>query len=128
MQGQGLHGQSFCLILAFFAVSFYCGASQTSGWSQFQFTDLNECRSSFSSSYADHRAPLTFLRVIGKSAQVPLHVWLIDAMEGPTPVSALIHAATMVAAGIYLLAAPFLFLPPSTTALTFIAYTGASPL
>ena len=65
---------------------------------------------------------LIFMGAIGKSAQFPLHTWLPDAMEGPTPVSALIHAATMVAAGVYLVARVFPML--SGDALFFIACVG----
>ncbi len=64
-----------------------------------------------------------FCGAVGKSAQFPLHVWLPDAMEGPTPVSALIHAATMVAAGVYLVTRMFPILTPD--ALVVIAYIGA---
>jgi NADH-quinone oxidoreductase subunit L len=62
--------------------------------------------------------------VIGKSAQFPLHTWLPDAMEGPTPVSALIHAATMVAAGVYLVARMYGFYALSPTALGIVALVG----
>ena len=80
-------------------------------------------------------ALLIFCGAIGKSGQVPLHVWLPDAMEGPTPVSALIHAATMVAAGVFLVARVFPLMAGGaemvgghvshTTALTVVTWVGA---
>jgi NADH-quinone oxidoreductase subunit L len=69
-------------------------------------------------------ALLIFCGAVGKSAQFPLHVWLPDAMEGPTPVSALIHAATMVAAGVFMLARSFFLFQPASTALTVILWIG----
>ncbi len=67
---------------------------------------------------------LIFCGVAGKSAQFPLYIWLPDAMEGPTPVSALIHAATMVAAGVYLLSRSFFLVSTSVEALHIIAWFG----
>jgi NADH-quinone oxidoreductase subunit L len=67
---------------------------------------------------------LVFMGVVGKSAQFPLHVWLPDAMEGPTPVSALIHAATMVAAGVFLLSRTFFLFELSSTALLVVGSIG----
>ncbi len=77
-------------------------------------------------------AVLLFIGTIGKSAQFPLHVWLPDAMEGPTPVSAMIHAATMVSAGVYAVIRMFPLLSAGwhegaalTPAMTFVAFIGA---
>jgi len=75
---------------------------------------------------------LIFAGAVGKSGQLPLHVWLPDAMEGPTPVSALIHAATMVAAGVFLVARVYPLMSigaaphGSTAALTVVTWVGAS--
>ena len=68
---------------------------------------------------------LLFIGAMGKSAQVPLHVWLPDSMEGPTPISALIHAATMVTAGIFMVARMSLLFELSETALSFVLVIGA---
>jgi len=67
-----------------------------------------------------------FIGAMGKSAQVPLHVWLPDSMEGPTPISALIHAATMVTAGIFMVARMSPIFELSQTALAFVLFIGAT--
>jgi NADH-quinone oxidoreductase subunit L len=69
---------------------------------------------------------LLFVGACGKSAQIPLHVWLPDAMEGPTPVSALIHAATMVTAGVYMVARLAPLFSRSETAMNVVATIGAA--
>jgi len=68
---------------------------------------------------------LLFIGAMGKSAQVPLHVWLPDSMEGPTPISALIHAATMVTAGIFMVARMSPLFELSSTALSFVLIIGS---
>ncbi|HNI21605.1 MAG TPA: NADH-quinone oxidoreductase subunit L, partial [Plasticicumulans sp.] len=68
---------------------------------------------------------LLFIGAMGKSAQVPLHVWLPDSMEGPTPISALIHAATMVTAGIFMVSRMSPLFELSTTALSFVLVIGS---
>ena len=90
------------------------------------FPELSERLSMLTNSpaYLTIAALLIFCGAVGKSAQFPLHVWLPDAMEGPTPISALIHAATMVAAGVYMLARVGFIIQASATALMVIAWIG----
>ncbi len=69
---------------------------------------------------------LLFVGAMGKSAQLGLHTWLPDAMEGPTPVSALIHAATMVTAGVFMVCRLSPMFETSATALAVVTYVGAA--
>src|SRR5438477_7462759 len=71
-------------------------------------------------------ALLLFVGAVGKSAQIPLYVWLPDAMEGPTPVSALIHAATMVTAGVYMVARNAVLFSHAPLTLTIVAVIGTA--
>ena len=90
------------------------------------FTDIAKAMGNFAGhpGYLTAAALLVFCGAVGKSAQFPLHVWLPDAMEGPTPVSALIHAATMVAAGVYMLVRIGFLIDASAGALQVIAWIG----
>ncbi|HEV3333391.1 MAG TPA: NADH-quinone oxidoreductase subunit L [Bryobacteraceae bacterium] len=92
-----------------------------------RFTDVNALlrTGSFSPGALTAIAVLLFIGATGKSAQFPLYVWLPDAMEGPTPVSALIHAATMVTAGVYMVARSSALFHLTPTASTIVATVGA---
>jgi NADH-quinone oxidoreductase subunit L len=90
------------------------------------FSEINQQLARITS-YPDYltiAALLIFCGAVGKSAQFPLHIWLPDAMEGPTPISALIHAATMVAAGVYMLVRIGFLIEASAQALSVIAWIG----
>ena len=86
--------------------------------------DARRARTVIDSGTATAIALLLLVAAVGKSAQIPLHLWLPDAMEGPTPVSALIHAATMVTAGVFLLCRAHVFLDVSRDAMTVVAWVG----
>ncbi len=90
------------------------------------FTEMNQQLARITSypEYLTVAALLIFCGAVGKSAQFPLHVWLPDAMEGPTPISALIHAATMVAAGVYMLVRVGFLFQASPQALGVISWIG----
>ena len=92
----------------------------------FYFDDIHSAvnHATMSASYLTIATLLVFCGAVGKSAQFPLHVWLPDAMEGPTPVSALIHAATMVAAGVYMLTRVGFLVEASASAQWVIAFIG----
>ena len=88
------------------------------------YSDLERAIPQLGEHFALIASLLLFCGAVGKSAQFPLHIWLPDAMEGPTPVSALIHAATMVAAGAYMVARLFPLFSYSSTALLVVAIIG----
>jgi NADH-quinone oxidoreductase subunit L len=98
----------------------------TAGGSAFGAIDAAVAAGAFAPAAATVAALLLFVGATGKSAQVPLYVWLPDAMEGPTPVSALIHAATMVTAGVYLVCRMSPLFAASPTASAVVAATGAA--
>ncbi len=91
-----------------------------------EFEEVFGAAGSMASATATAISLLLFAGAVGKSAQLPLHVWLPDAMEGPTPVSALIHAATMVTAGVYLVARTHEVFEASPVALDVVAVIGVA--
>jgi NADH-quinone oxidoreductase subunit L len=122
----------FGFILGLFMVWYYFGSldyavvfPKVTGLAQQTINMLEPFGGSWDVSVLTLTCLLLFTGAVGKSAQVPLHVWLPDAMEGPTPISALIHAATMVTAGVFMVARLAPLYDASPTAMTVVAVVGA---
>ncbi|HZL85921.1 MAG TPA: NADH-quinone oxidoreductase subunit L [Candidatus Krumholzibacteria bacterium] len=113
----------FGVLIAMFLVLW---TLQGVGSASLSFADLRRHTEAFTPALATAVCLLLFLGATGKSAQIPLYVWLPDAMAGPTPVSALIHAATMVTAGVYLVARMHFLFALSPVASTIVAVVGAA--
>ena len=112
----------FGVLLAMFLITWTLGKVASPSLA---FTDIQQNLDAFTPAVATTVCLLLFLGAAGKSAQIPLYVWLPDAMAGPTPVSALIHAATMVTAGVYMVARMGFFFELSPLAMSIVALVGA---
>lgn len=119
----------FAFIIGMFSMFWVMG--QMAGQYSFDFSFINNHASEFAKQTilgfpaAEFVAVMFFIGATGKSAQIPLYVWLPDAMAGPTPVSALIHAATMVTAGVFMIGRMGWFFAQAPVALTVVAIVGA---
>ncbi len=114
----------FGFMLALMWLFSHRGEFLVRGQNPFEIPDINSAAPLLSASLVTWAALGLFAGAVGKSAQFPLNTWLPDAMEGPTPVSSLIHAATMVAAGVFLVARMFPLFEASSWVLNVVALTG----
>jgi NADH-quinone oxidoreductase subunit L len=114
----------FGFLLALLYIFYNRGTFAANGLNPFDIPDIHLAASILGTGVVTWIAVGLFAGAMGKSAQFPLHTWLPDAMEGPTPVSALIHAATMVAAGVFLVARMFPLFEHSAVAMNIVAIIG----